>query len=215
MEKITPIVKEYGRHWIVKESFYRGEYHTFDILEELTEPLNVQGLSDNYNENKPKGKHYPANSLIMGSIMDSAVISKNSSLINFLGDTIREKFPNTLSKIVYFLNENGKAIHNFGTLDEFCLYGKNLVGQDGFIQNLNNVEDILRISLGRNNIFKLNEISQAINKTNMYLCRLNGKPNGVDKRVVGFSADLDGFCLTCNTKSLSSRYPAFRVLQVD
>ena len=164
MEKITPIVKEYGRHWIVKESFYRGEYHTFDILEELTEPLNVQGLSDNYNENKPKGKHYPANSLIMGSIMDSAVISKNSSLINFLGDTIREKFPNTLSKIVYFLNENGKAIHNFGTLDEFCLYGKSLAGGYGFIENLKDKGDILKISLVKNNILKLNEISS--NKPN-------------------------------------------------
>jgi hypothetical protein len=217
MEKIIPIVTEHllsGRHWTVEKSFYRGKYHTFDILEELTKPLNAQGLSDNYNENKPKEKHYPANSLIMGSIMDSAVISKNSSLINFLGDTIRKKFPNTLSEMVYFLNENGKAVHNFGTPDEFWLYGKNLVGQDDFIQNLNNIEDILRILIGRNNIFKLNEISQAMNKTQMWLRRVNEKPNMVDKKLVGFNAYSNELALYCD-RNLSRSYPAFRVLQVD
>jgi hypothetical protein len=115
--------------------------------------------------------------------------------------------------MVYFLNKNGKAVHNFGTLDEFCLYGKNLVGKIDFIQNLNNVEDILKISIGRN-ILKLNEISQAINQTKMYLWRVNEKPNMVDKRVVGFNAGSGSLTLGC-TRSLSHGCPAFRVLQVD
>jgi hypothetical protein len=116
--------------------------------------------------------------------------------------------------MVYFLNENGKAIHNFGTPDEFWLYGKNLIGKEDFIQNLNNIEDILRISIGKNNIFKLNEISQAINQTQMRLWRVNEKPNIVDKKLVGFSADSYSLSLGY-LRYLSHGSPAFRVLQVD
>jgi hypothetical protein len=215
--KIESAVKYFppsGAFFKIPEVNYLGKPHTFRLFENLTKSMNAQQLSDFYNSEKQKGNPYPANSLIIYSLMSSAVKSGNSSLLNFLKDSVRKKYPNALSKIVYFPNGNGKAVHNFGTPDEFCLYGKHLNGDEGYIKNLSNIEDILRITLGIKDVKKLNEISQGIDQTQMYLLRINSKSSEKQERLVRFNAYSDRFYLSCY-RDLPDEFPAFQVLQVD
>jgi len=208
----TPTVRESGL-WTMTNVFYRGNYSTFQIYENLTDRMNAQQMSDEYNKQKPLGNPYPANSLIIFSIADVAQKSKNKTLINFLHDSFRYKFPHAFSEIVYYPSGHGRVIHNFGTQDEFYLNGKNLIGHDDWIENLENY-DILRLVSGTKNIEDLNKRSQSINQTPTYLMRINSKPNENIERVVGFVAGAVRFDLLC-CKGLNFGYPSFRVLQID
>jgi len=208
----TPTVRESGL-WTMTNVFYRGNYSTFQIYENLTDRMNAQQMSDEYNKQKPLGNPYPANSLIIFSIADVAQKSKNKTLINFLHDSFRYNFPHAFSEIVYYPSGHGRVIHNFGTQDEFYLNGKNLIGHDDWIENLENY-DILRLVSGTKNIEDLNKRSQSINQTPTYLMRINSKPNENIERVVRFVADAFRFNLGC-VRILNIGYPAFRVLQID
>jgi len=206
----TPTVRESGL-WTMTNVFYRGNYSTFQIYENLTDRMNAQQMSDEYNKQKPLGNPYPANSLIIFSIADVAQKSKNKTLINFLHDSFRYKFPHAFSEIVYYPSGHGRVIHNFGTQDEFYLNGKNLIGHDDWIENLENY-DILRLVSGTKNIEDLNKRSQSINQTPTYLWR-DSKPSQKTKRVVRFGA-CGGRLVLGADGGLSVESPAFLGLVV-
>lgn len=208
-------------HFIIPEVVYRektGVYvRTYRLFEKMTPAMNQEQLAELYEQEKAKGNPHPTDRPLIEAVVTKAheLIDQNPKeakrLRNFLQAGF-QKYPNTLTRIIYNPSGKDKIVHNHGTSDEYSLDGK-VVGPDG---EINEIRDkiVLKKLLGTSNIKQINKVSQWINKTNTYFYRLNSKPEQKDERIVRFGADVDRFFLDCSG-GLPYFGPAFRVLKVD
>ena len=191
---------------------YQGGIHTYRLYDKMTDSMNQDELAEFYETEKKKGNPHPMNSILHFSIFDSAVKSENADLLNQIQNGLN-KFPNTLSRVIYNSLGNDEVIHNYGTSDAYSLNG-NIVGEDNWIKNIKDKKS-LELLTGVKDINKLDKISDAINKTPMHLWRINSKSSEKQERVVvRFKSYYDRLSLFASW-DLSVRGPAFRVLQVD
>lgn len=168
-------------------------------------------LAEFYETEKQKGNPVPMNSILHFSLMNSAVKSGDRELMNHIQKGL-QKYPNTLSRAIYNSGGKDEVIHNYGTQDSYILTG-DLTGSDGWIEDIRD-KNIFNLFLGTKNINKLNRVSNGINKTPMYLWRINSKPSEKLERVVRFGANEDELSLGAYGGPFNE-YPALRVLQVD
>ena len=180
-------------------------------MEKMTNPMNQDKLAEFSEIEKEKGNPVPMNSIQHIELFDDAVKSGNPNLLNFLQKGL-QRLPNTLTRVVYNLaGKEDETIHNYGTSYSYSIIG-DIVGRDGWIKNINNV-NALELLLKTKDIERLNEISKSINKTPMYLWRLNSKPLKRQEHVVRFVASSGRVNLNANG-SFFSENPAFLVERV-
>ncbi len=204
-------------HFIIPEVIYRGKTGTYRLFEQMTPAMNQEQLAELYEQEKQKGNPYPTDRPLIEAIVTKAheFIDQNPKeakrLRSFLL-TGSQKYPNTLTRIIYNPSGKDKIVHNHGTSDEYFLDGK-VVGPDG---EINEIRDkiVLKKLLGTSNVKQINKVSQWINKTNTYFWRLRSKPEQKDERIVRLGADVDKFFLDC-CGDISCFCPAFQVLKVD
>ena len=103
-------------------------------------------------------------------------------------------------------------LHNVGTSEQYISEG-NVVGPDGWLDKIPD-KGILERVLGTQDVKQINNVVQHINGTNVYLCRINSKPEQLDKRVARFDADDVRLVLNC-FRGPRIEYPAFRVLKIE
>src|SRR3989344_956560 len=163
----------------------KGGVPSYRLLEKMTPLMTQDKLTDYYNEAKKKGNPLPLNSIQMFELMEDAMKSGNKDLMNYVQRGL-QSWPNTLSRVVYNPQGGDEVIHGYGTSDAFSRKG-NLVGNDGFIENIDN-SNALELLLGTEDVKRMNEVSYSINKTPMYLWRINLKPSEKIERVVRFGA---------------------------
>jgi len=190
---------------------------TYRLFEQMTPAMNQEQLAEFYEKEKQKGNPYPTDASLLWTICTSAYTLKNTNpqeaekLKVFLKNSFRE-YPNTLTRIIYNPSGKDKIVYNYRTSGQYYLDAK-VVGPDGGINEIPD-KNILEKFLGTSNIKQINEVSQWINNTNMYIWRMNLNPETKDERVARFNA-LDGrFDLVCD-RFPPSKFPAFRVLRVD
>lgn len=184
----------------------------YRLMEKMTNPLTQDKLAEFYEAEKKKGNPIPMNSIQHYELFNDAVKSGNSNLLNFLQKGLR-KYPNTLTRVIY--NPKGKqdeTIHNYGTSDFYSIVG-DVVGNDNWIKEINNL-GALESLLETKDVKRLNEISNAINKTPMYLLRYNSKPSENVERVVRFFASVGGGLVLSAVRGPSVEDPAFLVEKV-
>ena len=158
-------------------------------MEKMTNPMNQDKLAEFSEIEKEKGNPVPMNSIQHIELFDDAVKSGNQDLLDFLQKGL-QRYPNTLTRVVYNLaGKEDETIHNYGTSDSYSRIG-DIVGNDDWVKNINNI-NALEFLLKTKDTERLNEISKSINKTPMYLWRLNSKPSGRQERVVRFGANAD------------------------
>ena len=190
---------------------YRGENCTYELYDNLTNPMSPHKLAEFYETQKQKGNPYPMDSILTFSILESAVNSGDDDLKNSLHKKLRENWINSLSRIIYNPSGIDEIIHNFETSDVYSLKGK-IVGPEDYIENLEDT-NYLKLILGTENVKEINEISNGINKTPFYVWRFNSKPSEKQERMVVFGAFSDWFYLDCGRFPLVE-VPAFRVLRI-
>jgi len=179
----------------------------YRVMDRLNPAMNPKILAEFYESQKQKGDFVPTSSPLTFQIMRDAVNSKDSGLLNFLFDSFTNHYILTTSKGIYLpVGQFDEVIHNCDT-SEASIIKRNLVGKQGFIQTIDN-KKALGSFLGTPNIKHINRITQALNETNMYLCRLAKKPVSRAERFVGFSAGSGGLSLGANC-SLFLRGPSF------
>jgi len=161
----------------------------YRLMEKMTNPMNQDKLAEFSEIEKEKGNPVPMNSIQHIELFDDAVKSGNQDLLDFLQKGL-QRYPNTLTRVVYNLaGKEDETIHNYGTSDSYSRIG-DIVGNDDWVKNINNI-NALEFLLKTKDTERLNEISKSINKTPMYLWRLNSKPSGRQERVVRFGANAD------------------------
>ncbi len=211
---IKPLVKHVfpcEEYFEISGVNYRGNTHTYRVYSKMTDSMNQDKFAKEYEKGKKEGNPHPMDSILHFSIFDSAVKSGDSDLMNFIQSGLR-KYPNTLSRVIYNHSGKDEIIHNYGTSDAYLLTG-DVVGPDGWIKDIN-YKKSLELLIGIKDTMKLDKISQRINKTHMYLWRINSKPSEKIERVVRFGAGDYRLFLYAGRDS-SNVFPAFRVLQVD
>ena len=204
--------------WTIPDVDYRGEMGIYRLFKKMTPAMKQEQLAELYEQEKQKGNPHPTDApLIWWGICTSAYTLKNQNpkeaerLRNFL-QTGFQKYPNTLTRVIYNPSGEDKIIHNYKTSDQYSLNGK-VVGPDGWINEIPD-ENTLEKLLGTSNIEQINKVSQWINNTDTHIWRLNSKPKTKNKRVARFVTCVDRFDLFCRGLLLDE-YPAFRVLKVD
>jgi len=203
--------------WEIPEVFYRGEARTYRLFEKMTSRITQDRLAEFHEQEKAKGNPCPTDMPLICAIGTRAYTLKNENpkeaerLRNFLQAGF-QKYPTTLTRIIYNPSGEDKIVHNHGTSDEYSIDAK-VVGPDDWIKKIPD-KNVLEKLLGTSNIKQINKVSQWLNKTNTYLWRLNSKPKTKDERVAEFGADDGWLVLSCDGLPLYER-PAFRVLQVD
>lgn len=216
MVKASPFeVKEIipgEKYWKVRGINSQGKEFKYTFFENLTRPMNSEQMAEFYETEKEKGNPLPANSIKVYNIMNAAVQSENSSLINHLSKVLKNNWINALSIAQYspVKGENG-VFHNWNTSDEFFKQGI-IYGPDSNLEELDSRQrGFLELILGDKNLKNLKEVSHRINKTPFYVWRFNPKPYEKIQRSVGFDANSGRLDLNANW-NFSGEDPAFRVL---
>jgi hypothetical protein len=130
--------------------------------------------------------------------------------------SLREKikdYPDSSFKIIYSPSSlKDEIIHEYGMPDEYSLTG-DIAGENDFVRDINNKES-LELITGIGDFEKLDRIAYTINKTPVYLLRVNSKPSEVLKRSIELGATDDVVSLSTDGAPWYGS-PAFRVLRVD
>lgn len=206
-----------GSFWVIPGVLYRGETGAYQLFDQMTPVMTQDKLAEVYETEKQKGNPFPTDMSLLWAISTRAYELRDQSpaeaeqLKVFLKKGFRS-YPNTLTRVIYNSSAKDKVIHNYNTSDQYSLE-ENVVGPDDWITNIAD-KKVLDSILGTNEINKINQVSQWINRTNSYLWRLNSKPQKKDERVAGFGAGSGRLGFFCNGGPLCG-WPAFRVLRVD
>lgn len=189
----------------------KGKTCTYRLLDKMTPAMTQDKLAEIYESEKQKGNPLPLNSIQTFELLEDAVKSRDSDLINFLQKGL-QRWVNTLSRVIYNpLGKEDKTIHNYGTSNAYTIT-RDIVGRDDWISSIDNL-DALKSFLGTKDIKNINKISNAINQTPMYFWRLNSKPSQAVERVVRFNSLGDRLYLNAYG-NLSDENPAFLVGKV-
>lgn len=183
----------------------------YRLFEKMTSVMTQDKLAEFYEKEKQKGNPLPVNSIRMFQIMEDAMKSGNMDLMNYLQKGL-QRCPNTLTRVIYNPEKKDETIHNYGTSDSYFVLG-DVVGKDGWIRDVDNF-NALESLLNTKDTKRLNEVSNAINKTPMYFWRVNSKPLKKVERVVGFYAGGGRLNLDA-LRDPSDEYLAFLVSVAD
>ena len=141
---------------------------TYLLIDKLSHSMYREKLSEFYEKEKQKGNPIPADSRQTFQIMRDARKLNNSSLKNFLYESLSGGDILTLSRIVY--NEEGdKILHKYNTSDEFCIEGK-FSGRDFWVKNIAD-KNLLKALLDTDNIENINAIAQYLRKKDFRVWR--------------------------------------------
>jgi hypothetical protein len=200
--------------WDVSGVSCIGETGTYRVVGEMVPAMTSDKQMEKY------GIQIPSSQLIWAIATRDYDLREEypehaESLRKFLQVGFRA-YPNTSTRSVYNPeDEIDEVIHNYKTQDQYSLR-ENIVGPDNWITNIPD-KKVLESFLGTKDVNKINEVSQWINGTNMYIYRRNSEPSrkeGKVERVVWLLAFSDWFALGCD-RGPSSRYPAFRVEKIE
>ena len=158
---------------------------SYRLLEKMAPSRTQDKLAEFYEKEKKTGTPLPLNSIQTFQLMEDAFKSGNKDLMNFIQKGLQE-WPNTLTRVVYNFKGEDEVIHGYGTSDEMVMNG-NVVGNSGFIEKIDN-PNALELLLGTKDLKRINEVTNAINKTPMFLWNFNSKPKERTERVVWFGA---------------------------
>ncbi|MDP2672489.1 MAG: hypothetical protein Q8O84_01615 [Nanoarchaeota archaeon] len=187
--------------------------HTYRLMENLSPSMTQNKLAEFYEEQKQKGNPLPLNSIQMIGLLEDTANSEDNELKNYVHRSLRNNWLNTLTGVIYNpAGQKDETIHNYGTSDAYSIIG-DIVGNDNWIEKIDN-PNALESLLKTNDIKKLNEISNKINKTPMYFWRVNSKPSKKTESAVRFYANDDRLRLDANW-DLSCECPAFLVEKVE
>src|SRR3989344_4184184 len=191
-------IKSTEDYWQIPGVEYRGETSMYDLSKT---PLPSKTQEEHANQRKiamQNNDFYLADMPLDHAIFTAACKQPNSKqkeeIRRFIQEQIRSKYPMTLTRIAFSPRGKDKIIHNFGTNEQYNLE-EDIVGPDREIKSED--RNALNALLGTDNIHEINEVYNWINNTPTSIWRVNQKPEQIEERVAGFSANSDRFYLSC------------------
>ena len=113
----------------------------------------------------------------------------------FLQNMLKDYWLMTLSRIKYAKSGQDAVIHNHGLQDKFEIQD-DIIGADGYVTQIN-PQTALQAVLGDNNVNEINQVYNWITGKNLYLWRLNAKPQEDTERIVRFDSYSGWAYLNC------------------
>ena len=148
---------------------------------------------------RPKGDFYTGDMPLYHAVFTALFKQKDKKESEearaFIQKQMREKYPMTLTKIIYQPTGKDKIIHNFGTNDKYELE-EDIVGKDRAIGAGD--KKTLNAVLGVEDIDEIKSVYNWINQTPTWIWRVNKNPENIDERVARFGAYSDRVGLNCN-----------------
>ena len=191
--------------WSVPGVEYRNGIYRVNLAKQLLDngQAHTQDQWAEYHKQaKQKGEFYTADMPLYHALFTALYKQKDNpqkrdeieEARKFIQKQMRERWLTTLTRIAYQPKGEDRIIHNYGTNEQYELE-ENIVGEDRFIEPGD--ENTLKALLLMDDIDEINSVYHWLNQTNVYLWRLNSKPENIDERVAGFSADSDWASLFC------------------
>lgn len=186
----TDLVVPVSDFWEVPNIHYRGNTLTADLSKKL---LPARTQKQHAEHRNPTGENdFVTMDMPFYIAMFNSLFEQRNSLAyagqarDFIQETIRKKFPITLTRIGYPQRGKDKVTHNYGTTDEYCV-GANIVGPDRIIQKED--REATNAVLGTRDICRLHKIFNWLNKTDLSIYRLNEKPQELTECVARLGAN--------------------------
>ena len=192
---------------------HRGKVATYDVPIEMYVAMSFNDFVNKSVKDEEAELPHGASMSLMYAIMDAGLRSGDTQFTDFIRDGLR-RYPHTRTAVDYMPKDNpDRVVHNVGSKNQYHITEVNFAGKDSWIRDLKDAS-LLMALLEAENIEKINQVSQWVNGTDMFLYRLNSKPKQIDRRVAGFDADDDRLDLVCD-RDPRGGCPAFRVLKVE
>jgi len=176
--------------WTIPNVSYRGNVSAWDLSKQLL-PSRTQQQHAEHRNSAQKGEFVTADMPLYHAIFDALYEQRHAlefteTARSFIQNAMRQRFPNTLTRIAYSVRGKDIVIHNYGTKDSYPIK-ENIVGPNRFIKYKD--KRALTAILGTSDIDKINQVYNWLNGTDLFIYRLNEKPNELTEVVAGFVAD--------------------------
>jgi hypothetical protein len=207
MEKSNVSLYNPESFWKIDNVLLKGELHLAKVYLKLSDMMNYDQLQKFYSDEKRKGNPHPISIPDWRAIAEAG--KENKDFMNF-NQNISKQSPNFYTSIEYSPSESEDKIFHYEYSSEEQIIRGEFVGPDNRIKDIKDLKT-LEALIGMNNSDSLNNLSNLINGTEMFLWRLNSKPEEKVKFVGELYADsvrLDLDAYGCP----SGEHPALRVL---
>jgi len=185
--------------WTIPNVSYRDNVSAWDLSKKLL-PSRTQQQHAEHRNSAQKGEFVTADMPLYHAIFDALYEQRHAlefteTARSFIQNAMRQRFPNTLTRIAYSQKGKDTVIHNYGTKDSYQIK-TNIVGPNRFIKSKD--KRALTALLGTGNIDRINQVYIWINGTNAFIYRFNEKPQELTQAVAWFDALPDDARLYCS-----------------
>ena len=188
--------------WTIQHVIYRNNFCKIDLLKTLLENGNLK-TQDQWVEYSKQAKtnnnfyvgDMPLYHSLFASLHKFWDKPETGKIRDFLQTQFKTKRIMTLTRIKYQTRGLDKIIHNYKMPNEY-LIEDDFVGPDESIKNSNNKQNYKSL-LDSDNLKEINSIYNWITEKEIYLSRLNSRPNKEEEKPVKFYAELNYTDLNC------------------
>jgi hypothetical protein len=185
--------------WKIPDIHYREEVLTADLSSKLL-PVRTQQQHAEHRNLAQEGEFVTAD-MPFYIAMFKALFEQKDALEyagqarDFIRDTMRQRFPITLTRIAYSPEDKDTVTHNYGTKDGYKVRA-NIVGHDGLIQRGD--KTALNAVLGTGDVKGLNKLFNWLNGTDLSIYRFNEKLKVETEAVARLLTGLDFARVYCS-----------------
>ncbi len=199
-------------YWSIYPVIYQGRQECFDLLKSPLE----NGASKTYDQWSAyskqatlQGKFHVGDFPLYNSLFTTLFRSKDgpnkveiANIQAFLKDNLFKHWLTTLTRIRYTPSGKDVVIHNPGLKDQYEVQ-EDIVGPNEWVRNARKKAPYNAI-LGTDNTAEIQAVYNWLTGKDVYLWRVNAKPDAIEERVARFDANSDSLLLYCNVVQLLS-----------
>ena len=184
--------------WTIGNIHYRGNILTADLSNKLL-PVRTQQQHAAHRDSAVKGEFVTADLPFYIAMFDALFKQKDfleyaQQARDFIQETLRNRFPITLTRPSYSTRGKDIVTHNYGTKDSYQTKA-DIIGPDRVICRAD--RDTTNAVLGTNNIGRLHKVFNWLNGTDLSIYRFNEKPKELTDAVARFYASPDDARIHC------------------
>lgn len=190
--------------WTINGVRYRDITTSVDLSQKLLPSMTQDKLAKYTKENKDNfhGASFPFYHVLFTTLYNHKENKEYKKGVEevryFINESMLNHYLNTLTRLKY--NSSGKdlIIHDYKQPNQKIVKLDSMVGEDGSITEIKNIENLLKVLLGtKQSVEEINSVYNWLTGSNAYLFRINETPDQSLETVSGFSASSNRAYLGC------------------
>ena len=206
---IDTSIQSQDQFWTIAGVNYRNGIYQVDLSKSLLEGTKTQDQWAEYSRQARINNQFyvgdsPLHHALFRTLYNNREGPKKQEIEEiraFLQDKMRKHLPATLTRVRYKPQGEDEILHSYKQDDQYSV-SANMVGKDGKVTGIEKAA--LKAVLDDDNRDEIDAVYRWINNTDVFLWRLNQKPESLDERVVVFDAVSVGVDLYCGRVPLVS-----------